>query len=206
MSSDSSLTTWIEGIKAGESQCALRLHLAIHDRLLRLARHSLGRPQRWIDEEDVALSAFHSFCNRAEQGKFDRLHSRDDLWRLLVRITYCKARDYVRKEKSQKRGRGLVRGESVFGSQDDPMAGRIDHVAGKQPTPEIALIVAEECQKLLAALGDETLVQIAIWKMEGFLDTEIAEKLGCVTRTVERKVNRIREKWTEFFESPRKLD
>jgi DNA-directed RNA polymerase specialized sigma24 family protein len=42
---------------------------------------------------------------------------------------------------------------------------------------------------------DEPLQQIAIMKMEGYTDGEIAEKLGVVTRTVERKMARIRAKW-----------
>jgi DNA-binding CsgD family transcriptional regulator len=39
------------------------------------------------------------------------------------------------------------------------------------------------------------LAQIAVWKMEGHTDKEVAQQLGCATRTVERKLERIREKW-----------
>ncbi len=204
MSSDSSLTTWIEGIKAGESQCALRLHLAIHDRLLRLARHSLGRPQRWIDEEDVALSAFHSFCNRAEQGKFDRLHSRDDLGGFWFALHTASPR-LRPKRKVAKTGAGWFvvspflevktiqwQGASIMWQVSSL------HQKSHSLSPKSAKIIG--CARRRNASSNCHLED------GGFLDTEIAEKLGCVTRTVERKVNRIREKWTEFFESPRKLD
>lgn len=57
--------------------------------------------------------------------------------------------------------------------------------------------MAEECQRLLDSLGDETLRNVALWKMEGYTNDEIAERLGCVTRTVERKLEMIRERWRE---------
>ena len=34
-----------------------------------------------------------------------------------------------------------------------------------------------------------------LWKMEGYTVEEIAEKLGCVQRTVERKLRVIRGLW-----------
>jgi DNA-directed RNA polymerase specialized sigma24 family protein len=37
---------------------------------------------------------------------------------------------------------------------------------------------------------------VATWKLEGYTDDEIAVRLGCVTRTVERKLARIRKMWT----------
>jgi DNA-directed RNA polymerase specialized sigma24 family protein len=36
---------------------------------------------------------------------------------------------------------------------------------------------------------------VASWKLEGYTDEEIAARLGCVTRTVERKLARIRSIW-----------
>ena len=34
-----------------------------------------------FDEEDVAISAFQSFCERAARGQFPKLNDRNDLWR-----------------------------------------------------------------------------------------------------------------------------
>jgi hypothetical protein len=62
----------------------------------------LGAPRGMADEEDVALSAFDSFCRGAEQGRFPQLSDRDDLWRLLFVITERKAIDLVNHEKAQK--------------------------------------------------------------------------------------------------------
>jgi hypothetical protein len=50
----------------------------------------------------------------------------------------------------------------------------IDQVAGREPTPEFAALVAEECRRLLEGLGSPELRSIALWKMEGDTTEEIA--------------------------------
>ena len=72
----------------------------------------------------------------------------------------------------------------------------LGRVAGREPTPEFAAQVAEECGRLLDRLGREDLRAVALWKMEGCTTEEIAGKLGCVPRSVERKLRAIRAIWT----------
>jgi DNA-directed RNA polymerase specialized sigma24 family protein len=55
--------------------------------------------------------------------------------------------------------------------------------------------VGEECQRLLDALADEEARAVALFKMEGYTNEEIAQKLDCAPRTVERKLNLIRQLW-----------
>ena len=62
-------------------------------------------------------------------------------------------------------------------------------------TPDFAVQVAEEYQLLLAGLEDDTLRSIAVWKLEGYTNEEIAGKLDCSVATVERKLRRIRNAW-----------
>jgi DNA-directed RNA polymerase specialized sigma24 family protein len=80
-------------------------------------------------------------------------------------------------------------------------AGGIEQVVGTEPTPEFAAQVAEQCERLLASLEDESLRAIARMKLEGFTNPEIAAKLGVVERTVERRLQRIRREWSEGGES-----
>ena len=49
-------------------------------------------------------------------------------------------------------------------------------------------MVAETCGNLLDQLEDDTLRRVAVMKMEGWSNDEIAEELECVSRTVERKL------------------
>ena len=71
----------------------------------------------------------------------------------------------------------------------------IAEILGEGPTPELAAMVAETLTGLLDSLDDETLKTIVLDKMEGFSNEEIARKLGCVRRTIDRKLARIRDQW-----------
>jgi DNA-directed RNA polymerase specialized sigma24 family protein len=55
--------------------------------------------------------------------------------------------------------------------------------------------VAEECERLLCSLEDAGLRSVAVWKMEGYTNAEIAAKLDCGLRSVERKLRLIRSTW-----------
>jgi hypothetical protein len=82
VSTAGSVTRWLEQLKAGEQAAVQQLWTRYYARLVRLAREKLGAaPRQAADEEDVALSAFDSFCRAAEAGRFPRLLDRDDLWR-----------------------------------------------------------------------------------------------------------------------------
>jgi DNA-directed RNA polymerase specialized sigma24 family protein len=197
MSSNGSVTVWLNQLKGGDAEAAQRLWASYFPRLVRLARKKLrALPRRAADEEDVALSAFDSFCRGAEQGRFPRLADRNNLWHLLMVVTARKAHKLIRREGRQKRGGGAVRGDSAFrgaaGESDD--AG-LDGLIGPEPTPEFAARVAEEYQQLLRRLGDDDLRRVAVWKMEGYSNEDIAARLGCVPRTVERKLALIRSLW-----------
>jgi DNA-directed RNA polymerase specialized sigma24 family protein len=198
MSSDESVTHWIDQLRDGDPAAAQRLWERYFGRLVGLARARLqALPRRAAaDEEDVALSAFDSFCRGAGAGRFPRLDDRDDLWRLLVTITARKAHHLVRDESRQKRGGGRVVGESALqGSGADEGQAGLGQFEGKEPTPEFAAEVAEECRRLLDLLGDAELRSIAVWKMEGDTNDDIAARLGCAPATVERRLALIRRTW-----------
>jgi hypothetical protein len=80
MSSGGSVTHWIGLLKAGDQQAAQPLWERYFQQLVALARQRLrNMPRRATDEEDVALSAFDSFCRDACRGRFPQLGDRDDL-------------------------------------------------------------------------------------------------------------------------------
>ena len=194
---DGSVTHWLGALKGGDAAAAQRLWERYFDKLVRLARAKLGAmPRGAADEEDVALSAFHSFCRGAARGRFPRLDDRYNLWRLLVTITARKALDQVRRQARQKRGGGRVLvGSAQAGGEDDTDGAGLDQVVGQEPTPQFAAMVADECRRLLAALDDETLRQVALLRMEGYSDEEIAARVDCSLRTVSRKLALIRKAW-----------
>jgi DNA-directed RNA polymerase specialized sigma24 family protein len=194
MSSTGSVTRWIGQLKTGEQAAVQRLWEAYFQRLVGLARDRLrGVRRRTADEEDVALSAFDSFCRGVERGRFPRLDDRKDLWRLLACITVRKAFDLARHERSAGQGGGKLRGESAFdGTGDEP---GIEQVLGREPSPEFAALMEEAYRGRLARLPDETFRSVAQWKLEGYTNAEIATQLQCDARTVERKLRIIRSLW-----------
>jgi DNA-directed RNA polymerase specialized sigma24 family protein len=194
MSSAGSVTHWLTQLQAGDAAAAQPLWERYFRRLVGLARHKLqGRPRRAADEEDVALSAFDSFCRAAERGRFPQLGDRDSLWRLLVVITARKAAHLARDE-----GRRKPAGAAVVDAMKPTC---LDEVSGQEPTPEFAAQAAEECRRLLELLGDADLQRVAVLKMEGYTVEEIAAQLGRVPRTVKRWLRLIRQIWEKELHS-----
>jgi DNA-directed RNA polymerase specialized sigma24 family protein len=187
---EGSVTRWIRALKQGDDAAASGLWESYFRRLVGLARARLRDMPRGIaDEEDVALSAFDSFCRRAQAGHFRSLHDRNDLWQILALITVRKAIDLRNYQDRQARNTGRV------GSLTELTREVLETIGGDEPTPALAAQLAEEFQRLLDQLGDSTLRSVAIFKLEGYTNDEIAAKLGCVTSTVERKLARIRAAW-----------
>jgi DNA-directed RNA polymerase specialized sigma24 family protein len=197
MSSSSSVTAWIGQVNSGDRDAAQKLWERYYEGLVRLARANLpaGRRKQGDDEADVAVSAMDSFLKAAQHGRFPKLHSRDNLWALLATITMRKAWKVARRER-----RNLEVGESALGLKPDDSQGLQvwERVLSREPTPEFAAQMAEQCHRLLDRLGEkkeQNLVSVALWKMEGYTNAEIAAKLGRVVATVERKLQTIRKIW-----------
>jgi DNA-directed RNA polymerase specialized sigma24 family protein len=197
MSAGNSVTRWIDQWKAGDPSAAAGLWNRFYSRLIALACSKLrGAHRRAADEEDVVASVFETFFRRAQRGQFPQLHDRDDLWQLLVKITERKAVDQRRLQGRKKRGGGRLRGESVFLDPRGSTSGAgIGQIAGPEPTPEFAALVAEECERLLGRLADDELRQIAVLKLEGYTNEEIAERTGHSRPTIERRLRVIRVQW-----------
>ncbi len=195
MSAPGSVTQCLRQMENGDKGAFGKLWDDYFCRLVGLARARLqNTPRRAADEEDVALSALVSFCQGVERGRFPRLLDRDGLWRLLVVITVRKAIDLHNRERRRMPRHGTVLDEAALAnrlSADGPELG-IERVLSREPTPELAARVAEEFQRLLRLLGDDERRTIALMLLEDYRQEEIAAKLGCVPRTVRRKLKIIR--------------
>jgi DNA-directed RNA polymerase specialized sigma24 family protein len=196
MSSDGSVTRWLEPLRAGDPAAIEQLWQRYFPRLAGLARSKLpGVVRRVVDGEDVALSAIESFCRHAEAGRFPEVRDRDSLWRLLVVITARKAARQVRDQTCEKRGGGAVVPLPAAGSAEEDAL--LQEALSREPTPELAAQMAEDYQRLLDALPGGELRTVAILKMEGSSNAEIAARLGVVERTVKRRAAEIRELWSQ---------
>ena len=147
---DESISQWLEDLKSGDQVAAQQLWERYFEGLVTFARRKLGSVPRAIDdEEDIALSAFGSFCRQASAGRFPQLHDRDDLWKLLFTITERKLINHQKYSQRQKRGGGQVIASlhNVEGSsRSDALT---EQLIGRDPSPELLTVVAEEMRDLL---------------------------------------------------------
>src|SRR6516162_8561989 len=176
-----SITRLMRAVQEGSSSAVRPLLAAYFDRLVHLARKRLQNLSGLGGyDEDVALRSFHSVYQRLrDPARPLDLSGRDDLWRLLATRTISRAIDLIRRHRP---------GE-VPGDPD------VAQLLSREPTPQEAAEVADECRRLLDSLPEPDLRQIALWKVEGYTNEEIAARLDCVPRTIERKVSRIRLLW-----------
>jgi RNA polymerase sigma factor (sigma-70 family) len=207
MSAPGSVTYWIAQLKQDDPTAARPLWERFFPQMVALARSRLrGAPSREADEEDVAQEAFASLWRGAVQGRFPELTDRDELWRLLFVLTVRKALHLQTKRRRKKHGGGQVRGDSAWINPADSENAGMDNVPGKAPPPDFPAQVAEECQRLLDMLEDPARVRvsrqraaelraIAVSKMEGYTNEQIAEQAGCAVSTVERGLQIIRKAW-----------
>jgi len=190
---DGSVTHWVRCLREGNEKAAQLLWERYFEQLVWLVRPKLvGLSQTAADAEDVALSAFGSFCQAIRVGRFPDINDREDLWKSLVLITSQKSISHRRHMTRSRRG-----GENL--DSGTVLLEELEGMVGSEPTPEQAAIVVDECRRLLRILDQEDpageIRNVAIWKLEGFTNAEIAEKLGCTERTVTNHLRLIRLLW-----------
>src|SRR6185312_15056082 len=136
---EGTVSRWITDLKEGDPEAAQPLWERYFVRMVGLARAKLrSRPRGGAaDEEDVALSAFDSFCAGLANGRFPQLADREDLWRVLMVITSRKAIAQIRHDLRAKRGGGSARAGPETSDED-----LLGQVVGNEPTPEFAVMVA----------------------------------------------------------------
>jgi DNA-directed RNA polymerase specialized sigma24 family protein len=202
MASDGSVTRMIRLLRsddAAEREVAARLIWRRYfPDLLELARNNLNRRiRRREDEEDVLASMYKSFCLRQQRGEFE-LAGRDALWNLLVTITLRKARNAAKRHTRDKRD--IAREQTIADRNDEGESAQwaLEQMDAAGPSPAEAAVLNEALERRLEVLADPELRQIALWRLEGYTNRDIAERLERTERSVERRMERIRSKWTAY--------
>lgn len=191
MSENTNVSHWIDQVKIGNSSAANCIWQHYYDRLVQAVRQRLFGQNRAIsDEEDIALSVFDSFYSAAKKGRFPDLSDRDDLWRLLLRMSARKVVDKRRHDLRERRG-GNVQHHSLDQSGDDSM---VIEAIGDEPSPDMVLMMQESVEQFFSHLGVGQLRDLAGAKLEGYSNAELAERFGCSERTIERRLHLIRQK------------
>ncbi len=188
--SPGSVSRLLGGLRAGDEEAVRQLWLRYFQPLVRLARSRLSaRGAACRDAEDVALEAFWALCEQVARHpaseRFPQLQNRTHLWKLLACFTARQAFDLARKEGRRRR---IVGDEAVLGADG------FEPFAGREPAPEFGAAVAD----LLECLPSDELRRIALARMEGCTNPEIALRLGRSLATIERKLQVIRVLWRDI--------
>jgi RNA polymerase sigma factor (sigma-70 family) len=182
-----SVTAWLGRLQAGEEAALWDLHQRYYPAMVAMARRRLpGAVCRAADAEDVAQEAFWGFYRSLRDGRLPRLTNRQELLALLTHITACKAIHLLEKELGGKRD-CRRRQDAVL----EALAQR------REPGPEEEALLHDCYRHFLDGLPP-ALREFAVLFLAGFNQLEIAERLGCVDRTVRRKLNLIFQKWQQM--------
>ncbi len=191
MSKSTNVSHWIDLVKHGDSTAANRIWQHYFERLVRSVRHRLyGQNRAVSDEEDIVLSVFDSFYSAVEKGRFPDLSDRDDLWRLLLRMSARKVVDKRRHDQRQRRGGGV----NLHSFDHTTDGENVIEAIGNEPTPEMVLMMQESVEQFFSHLGVGQLRDLAGAKLEGYSNAELARRFDCSERTIERRLHLIREK------------
>jgi DNA-directed RNA polymerase specialized sigma24 family protein len=187
-----SVTNLIGQLQEGQGDAASELCSRYFEQLVALARNGLGGCRAGAaDEEDAALSVLDTLVRGATGGRFPNLKDRRDLWSLLLVITNQKVIDLRRRENAQKRGGGQLLSLSAI-------EGDLAELCSSEPTAEFLAVLKEEHARLMTALRDDGLRQVATLTLEGYTPVEIASRLSVSVRTAQRKLKLIEQVWWEL--------
>jgi DNA-directed RNA polymerase specialized sigma24 family protein len=193
MSDTGTITRCIRDLESGESSrrnmAAAELWEFFFADLMCYARRRLQAAhvsRGAADEEDAAERAFTKVCRGIEGGRL-KLSSRIDLRKVLRSAA---TREVITLLHRSKREAGRIGDDIALGQ-----------IADAAMPPELLLLAFEACQRLLELLENDTLKQIAIWKLAGYTNEAIRIQLGCSLATVERTLGHIRETWRRKWDT-----
>lgn len=191
-----SVTQWIERLKEDDPQAAAQVWQRFFERLIPMARARLrGLTDRSVDEEDLLVSVFDRFFQAARENRFAQLNDRDDLWQILLMLTSRRVSEQYRKSNAQRRGGGRVQQLGDVVKKDDELR----ELAEGEPGPEFVVTFNDSLSLVLSHLKDQMTKDVAVLRLEGYANQEIAVRLKISLSSVERKLRVVREAWQEEF-------
>jgi RNA polymerase sigma-70 factor (ECF subfamily) len=203
MSSVGSLTRFVQELRSPDGRMRDEAARVIWERFaprlkLLVRRHLDHRIFRREDEQDILQCMFASFCESQSKGSRAPA-SREELWKLLVRITMCKVVNAAHRHQADRRDIRRERGEPCADAEESRFPQwMLEHVDRATPSAEERIAAVEEIQRLLQLLPND-LRQIVVWRLEGFTNADIAAMIDLTLRSVEMKLQIVRKKLAKEF-------
>ncbi|MEM7476401.1 MAG: ECF-type sigma factor [Planctomycetota bacterium] len=193
-----SVSRLIARLRRQDDAAAVQIWKRYHHRLEGLAKIKLRNSSKTVlDEEDVVIRAFATFLRRTYEGGYESMRDRDDLWKLLATITQSFA---------SKQNRYLLRSKRCvegFSGPKNSVEDILRRMASKEPSPEFIADMSETLESLFQRLNDRKLCEIALLRLQGCTNEDIAQQQDCSVRTIERRVAIIRRNWSTLLNDQR---
>jgi RNA polymerase sigma factor (sigma-70 family) len=191
------VTLWINELRNADEIAAAKIWGHFVDRVREIARKRLNLDSRRVyDEEDVAQSAFNSIFAGVAAGRYPDLRDRICFWQLIMLITSRKISFRHRYDRRKCRDVKRSLSEYFDCNSNDTLPGMmVDNAVSREPSAEFAAEFVEVFESLFNDLNDPALESVVALRMEGFTDSEIAARLKCSRRTVQRRLEIIRRHW-----------
>jgi RNA polymerase sigma-70 factor (ECF subfamily) len=175
----------------GEEDAATVIYVRYAKRLQLLARAQIGSDLSVrIDPEDVVQSVFRTFFRRAAEGHY-QIPKGEELWKLLLVIALNKIRAMGEYHRATKRDVGRttdLANTEAFGAE------------GGHPDESAYRVLRTTVDELLDELS-EVQRQMVVMRIAGYDVKEIADTTQRAKRTVERVLQRFRQRlsavWNE---------
>lgn len=199
MSEDPRLTEWFRKMAEGDLEAANSLIEYFFPQLIAFSeaqyRQKFPTSHPVVeDAEDAAQSALKTLWRRSREGRFSDVVNRNQLWRLLAKITLRKIYAQRKRATAKRRG-GIIDKHIYIGSLKMPDA--------CLPAQESQAELHTNVRDALDALTDPVLRNIAALRLNGTDVKDIAEELDLSPRTIQRWIKEITETWEKLFlESP----
>ena len=198
-SDNESFEKLLDAMQNGEEEAFTTFFNKHYEKLVQFAKKELGAfPLRAFDEHDVAQSAMKSLFNSLRENRYEAQNS-IELWQILISITKNKLVDRRRRQYAQKRGSGKVRGDSIWTQTGDDNLFHEQRDTRQNMTPDAQIELLETTDRFFQRLGDDKTREVARLLLAGYRIDDIAEELGCVRRTVERRIAYIRKVGNEVL-------
>lgn len=187
MQNEKSVTRWMMAVRQGDAAAASHLWERYFPQLVQQARRRMPKMLKsTYDEEDAALSTFHLLCRKLQEGRYNNLAGRQELWQLMLTVLIRKIGRRAKYQAAAKRFESQL-SHGIYSVEDLPATTAED--------------ISQECFELIASLKDPHLEQVAMLKFQGYTNDEIAVQLNRTRRTIQRMLNLIREIWQEDLNS-----
>jgi DNA-directed RNA polymerase specialized sigma24 family protein len=164
-------------------------HRFAHRLEAEVRRRLTPRLRARVGVEDVALSAYASFCAAQWAGGPPR--DREELWRRLVRTTVCKVANTANYHGAQ--CRDFLRDVPLVlpAAGDDSAPAAFEPAERSHLDPAVQAVARLEFERLLGLLPAD-LRDVLVMRLEGHTNAQIAARIGRVERVVELRMKAIR--------------